>query len=223
MNRPAIVAIRRALIELGRSMQDQDKSREGSFFGEDGGEGDAWQPSARRSSGASRVGILLMDTELKEANAQQRPHARFAQRARMIACRLVGSGSREQEGSHARARPATGHEVQSWWARSPAPRHLPRWTGGSMIIPHPAPSGVRLLCMSFTSNGEVASRACSGVSCVRWLVAPAPFASCEAVGPLGKGQSTTPSNRTGTVCAFFFGSGIGIFAIAGIDPSIGTV
>jgi hypothetical protein len=29
--------------------------------------------------------------------------------------------------------------------------HLARWTGGSMIIPHPAPSGVRLLCMSFTS------------------------------------------------------------------------
>ncbi len=109
-----------------------------------------------------------MDTELKEANAQQRPHARFAQRARMIACRSVGSGCREQEGSHARARPPTGHEVQSWWARSPAPRHLPRWTGGSMIIPHPAPSGVRLLCMSFTSNGEVASRACPGVRCGRY-------------------------------------------------------
>jgi hypothetical protein len=29
---------------------------------------------------------------------------------------------------------------------------LPKWTGGSMFIPHPVPSGVRLLCMSFTST-----------------------------------------------------------------------
>jgi hypothetical protein len=28
---------------------------------------------------------------------------------------------------------------------------LLRWTGGSMFIPHPVPSGARLLCMSVTS------------------------------------------------------------------------
>ena len=72
-----------------------------------------------------------------------------------------------------------------------------------MIIPHPAPSGVRLLCMSFTSNGEVAPRVCSGVRCgAGRRILP----SGEAVDSLGKSQSTPLSNRTGTVYAIVLGS-----------------
>ena len=71
-------------------------------------------------------------------------------------------------------------------------------------------------------NGEVAPRACSGMSGGRWLVAPAPIASGEAVDRLGKAEVTTPWIAYELYAHFFFGSGIGISANVRIDPSIGT-